>query len=193
MFNNLTNSYFYKPVLILDLDNTLINTYYMDDDNIKFNYRPGLINFLNIIKNYYTIFIFTAATKLYADYILDIIEDYEIGKYFEKRYYRDDMTYDDPNNYFIPYKDIKLPLYDNFFEISNLNRTIIIDDLEQNIKINKDNAIHIKPFIDDEDDKALYILIPHLINFSLNKNIDIKTFLNNNLTYLSCTKFFYRL
>ena len=43
-------SYFYKPILILDLDNTLIYTYYMDETNIKFNYRPGLINFLNIIK-----------------------------------------------------------------------------------------------------------------------------------------------
>ena len=64
-----------------------------------------------------------------------------------------------------------------FYDINFINRTIIIDDLEQNIYINKDNALHIKPFIDDENDKALYILIPHLINFSLNKNIDIKTFL----------------
>ena len=56
-----------KPLLILDLDNTLIHTYYIDekylsdpknippkDSNsfLKFYHRPGLDNFLNILKKY---------------------------------------------------------------------------------------------------------------------------------------------
>ena len=73
-----------KPLLILDLDETLIHTYHFDETIIKFYYRPGLIHFLDIISKYYHIVIFTAAQPQYADSILNKIESNK--KYFLKNF-----------------------------------------------------------------------------------------------------------
>ena len=62
--------------LILDLDETLIY-FKILNPNKRFGrvkFRPGLINFLEIIKEFYEIIIFTSGTKEYADIILNAIE-----------------------------------------------------------------------------------------------------------------------
>ena len=58
-----------NPVLVLDLDETIIHYSYRDDKHI-INYRPGLFNFLNKIKFNFNIFIFTAGTREYANNIV---------------------------------------------------------------------------------------------------------------------------
>jgi len=198
MFNKIAhfpNIFKNKPILILDMDETLIHTYYNDNNDTTYNFyiRPGLFNFLNVLKKHYNICIFTAATKSYADSILDYIENNERGKYFIKRFYRDHLSYNTVINNGIEEKCFYKNIYTVINNIQNhlgINKTIIVDDLQQNITFNKNNAINIAPFYDNSNDKALFLLLPVLINFACNKNMDAKTLLDNNMTYLVGTGFF---
>ena len=49
----------------------------------------------------------------------------------------------------------------------SLDSTIIVDNLPQSFKLQKENGIHIKSFwAQDPNDKALYYLIPILVNIA---------------------------
>ncbi len=63
--------------LVLDLDETLISFKIDENDEAKgiLRFRPGLGIFLSQVSKYYELVIFTAATKEYADPILDAIEN----------------------------------------------------------------------------------------------------------------------
>ena len=135
-----------KFSLVLDLDETLIS---LDRNKTNNNnkgilkLRPGLIKFLSKIKNFYEIIVFTSGTKEYGDQIIDVIENEE--KYFDYRLYREHtLSY---NNEFI--KDIS--------RIGRpLDKIIIVDNLPQNFRLQKENGIEIKPFFgDDNSDKVL--------------------------------------
>ena len=135
-----------KFSLVLDLDETLIS---LDRNKTNNNnkgilkLRPGLIKFLSKIKNFYEIIVFTSGTKEYGDQIIDVIENDE--KYFDYRLYREHTLF--YNNEFI--KDIS--------RIGRpLDKIIIVDNLPQNFRLQKENGIEIKPFFgDDNNDKAL--------------------------------------
>ena len=135
-----------KFSLVLDLDETLIS---LDRNKTNNNnkgilkLRPGLIRFLSKIKNFYEIIVFTSGTKEYGDQIIDVIENDE--KYFDHRLYRDHTLF--YNNEYI--KDIS--------RIGRpLDKIIIVDNLPQNFRLQKENGIEIKPFFgDDNNDKAL--------------------------------------
>ena len=148
-----------KFSLVLDLDETLIS---LDRDNTKENkailkFRPGLLDFLTKMKKYYEIIVFTSATKEYADQIEDVIEQNE--KYFEFRLYREHTL--SFNNEFI--KDIS--------RIGRpLDKILIVDNMPQNYRMQKENGIGIKSFFgeDEEDDALEYlgiILIKIINNF----------------------------
>ena len=149
-----------KFSLVLDLDETLIS---LDRDNTKENkailkFRPGLLDFLTKMKKYYEIIVFTSATKEYADQIEDVIEQNE--KYFEFRLYREHTI--SFNNEFI--KDIS--------RIGRpLDKILIVDNMPQNYRMQKENGIGIKSFFgeDEEDDALEYlgiILIKIINNFN---------------------------
>ena len=135
-----------KFSLVLDLDETLIS---LDRNKTNNNnkgilkLRPGLIRFLSKIKNFYEIIVFTSGTKEYGDQIIDVIENDK--KYFDHRLYRDHTLF--YNNEYI--KDIS--------RIGRpLDKIIIVDNLPQNFRLQKENGIEIKPFFgDDNNDKAL--------------------------------------
>ena len=56
----------------------------------------------------------------------------------------------------------------------SLDSTIIVDNLPQSFKLQKENGIFIKSFwAQDPNDKALYYLIPILINIAL-EEIDVR-------------------
>lgn len=148
-----------KFSLVLDLDETLIS---LDRDKTKENvailkFRPGLLDFLSKMKKYYEIIVFTSATKEYADQIEDVIEQNE--KYFEYRLYREHTL--SFNNEFI--KDIS--------RIGRpLDKILIVDNMPQNYRMQKENGIGIKSFFgEDEEDDALEhlgnILIKIIKNF----------------------------
>ena len=99
-----------------------------------------------IVKINYELIIFTSATKDYADPLIDAIEKKE--KYFDFRLYRHHTII--CNNEFV--KDIgRLG--------RPMNKLIIVDNLPQNFRLQKENGIMIKAFWgEDVYDTALYEL-----------------------------------
>ena len=138
-----------KFSLVLDLDETLISLERKKmDKNSKglLKLRPGLFKFLSKMKKFYEIIIFTSGTKEYADQIIDLIESEE--KFFDFRLYREHTLF--YKNEFI--KDIS--------RIGRpLDKIIIVDNLPQNFRLQKENGIEIKSFFgEDNNDKALECL-----------------------------------
>ena len=142
--NNVRNQ---KFTLVLDLDETLIAfKINPNQENGLLKFRPGLDYFLLRMKNLYEIIVFTSATKEYADPIENSIEQNE--KYFDARLYRHHTI-----------------IYENDFvkDISRIGRPldsiIIVDNMPQNFRLQKENGIFIKPFWgDDIFDTALFSL-----------------------------------
>jgi TFIIF-interacting CTD phosphatase-like protein len=60
-----------KYTLVLDLDETLIH---FDAQTKQFRSRPYCLSFLRTLSQFFEIVIFTAATKNYADQIIDAID-----------------------------------------------------------------------------------------------------------------------
>jgi len=145
--------------LVLDLDETLMSFVYINNEKKEgiLRLRPFLYNFLNLVKEYYEIIIFTAATQTYADPILDVIEVIK-GKYFNYRLYREHCSI--VNNVIV--KDISLIG-------RNINHIIIVDNMQQNFKLQKKNGILISSFWgDNTNDKALLHLGKILVNIATN-------------------------
>ena len=127
--------------LILDLDETLVHFFFTPSGG-TFLIRPYCFKFLEEMKKLFEIVIFTAATKDYADSILDIIDPGNI--YINHRLYRSHTTI--CNFTFV--KDLS--------KIGrNLNKTLIIDNLDDNFKLQPDNGIQIGTWTDDMKDTQL--------------------------------------
>ena len=76
-------------ILVLDLDETLVHfkdSRYLTDDQ-KLKVRPGVGQFLEALHPYYRFIVFTAAQKMYADFVIQKIDPQ--GIYIEQRFYRD--------------------------------------------------------------------------------------------------------
>ena len=154
-----------KPyTLVLDLDETLIHfkANPNNEESGTIRIRPYLYNFLEKIKKYYELVVFTAATQEYADPIINALEQNK--KYFDYRLYR-----------------IHTIIIDNDFvkDISKLGRDlskiIIVDNMEQNYKLQKNNGITIRPFWGkDNEDSALIDLLEILIKIA-ERNLDVRT------------------
>ena len=142
-----------KYTLVLDLDETLIHfkAHLNDDNSGILQFRPYISEFLSNINNYYELIVFTAATQDYADPIINAIE--QKGTKFAYRLYRMHTTI--RGNDFV--KDLSKLGRD-------LSRIIIVDNMEQNYKLQPYNGITIRPFWGkDTNDMALYDLLHILI------------------------------
>ena len=143
-----------KYTLILDLDETLISFHFISQEKGigEIHLRPGLDNFLDIIKNYYEIIVFTSGTRDYADKVLNLIE-HKIGKkIFDGRLYREHTTC--IGNKYI--KDLSKIGRD-------LSKTLIVDNLPHSFKFQYENGILISSFYGEEEDRALIELQKILI------------------------------
>ena len=142
--------------LVLDLDETLVHfkEKLNEEGNGVLKIRPGIKEFLEKVGKYYELIIFTTATQDYADTLIDAIEEDKI--YFEHRFYRNHAII--INNDFV--KDLT--------RIGRpLDKIIIIDNMPQNFRLQKENGIMIKAFWgEDIFDTALYDLIPILVNIA---------------------------
>ena len=137
----------FKYSLVLDLDETLIsfqqnyNTYdinnFINDINTKLILRPGLIEFLHNMKQFYELILFSSGTSDYVDPIVKYIEKNE--NFFEFVLYRQHISFDERGEYF---KNLNLLN-------RNIKNILIIDDMEKNFKLQKENGICIKPFYGD--------------------------------------------
>ena len=104
--------------LVLDLDETLIH---YDGPKGKLYFRPHCMTFLKTLAEKYEIVIFTASTKAYADYILDMIDSK--GSFISHRLYRNHTDCVDE----VYHKDLT-------FLGRPLAKTIIIDNLSENFE-----------------------------------------------------------
>ena len=142
-----------KFTLILDLDETLISFKIDNNQENKgiLKFRPGLDEFLQSIKKNYEIIVFTSATKQYADPIENEIENNI--KYFDFRFYRQHtIVYD---NYFV--KDLS--------RIGRpLDKIIIVDNMPQNYRLQKENGIMIKPYWGEDDYDTALISLGEILN-----------------------------
>ena len=141
--------------LVLDLDETLIHFKQGKNDlEGVVRIRPGVTEFLEEVGKYYELIIFTTATQEYADLLIDSVEEDKI--YFDHRLYREHATIID-NDFVKDLTRIGRPL----------DKIIIVDNMPQNFKLQKENGIIIRPFWgEDTYDQALFNLIPILINIA---------------------------
>ena len=75
-------------LLVLDLDETLVHfkdSKYLTDDQ-KLKIRPGVAQFFEALDPYFTFTVFTAAQKMYADFVISRIDPH--GIYIKDRLYR---------------------------------------------------------------------------------------------------------
>ena len=146
-----------KPYsLILDLDETLVHFKVNNEDDSEgvLQIRPGVIPFLELVGKYYELIIFTAATQDYGDLLIDAIEENNV--FFEHRFYRQ-HTVIMGNDFIKDLTRVGRPL----------DKIIIVDNMPQNFRLQKENGINIKAFWgEDVNDNALEELGKILINIA---------------------------
>ncbi|EAR94394.3 NLI interacting factor-like phosphatase (macronuclear) [Tetrahymena thermophila SB210] len=144
-----------KYTLVLDLDETLVHYQEIPEEGGQFLIRPHAEIFLQKLSEYYEIVIFTAALKDYADFILDVLDTTFV---ISHRLYR---QHTDRNGRCFA-KDISKLGRD-------LSKTLIIDNLPENFCRQPMNGILIQSWYGDPEDRALYDLIPLLIDVTQSK------------------------
>ena len=142
--------------LILELDETIV--YFKvnpsNENEGVLKVRPGVMEFLEEVDKYYELIIFTCANQDYANLLIEAIEENKI--YFEHRLYRQHTVIID-NDFVKDLTRIGRPL----------DKIVIIDNMPQNFRLQKENGINIKPFWgEDIYDAALINLKPILINIA---------------------------
>ena len=154
LFTNefLSNLVFTKPILILDLDETLIFSTRLPPSNEHFKIRigrniiyiqtrPGLNEFLQKIEKNYEIFFFTASTKDYANKIIDHISPNTDQSH---RLFKENCSF--YKGYYV--KDLRI--------IDRpLSKSILIDDLSSSGLFQPKNMIKIRPFDGNNNDNTL--------------------------------------
>jgi Dullard-like phosphatase family protein len=134
--------------LVLDLDETLIH--YSELDGMgRYDIRPGMHEFVERMHSLgYEVVIFTAATQDYADWVIDQIDPEGL---IHHRLYR---------QHALPWGPIFVK------DLSRLgrdfDRTLIIDNVQENFMLQPHNGIFIMTWYDDPHDTALFGLTPLL-------------------------------
>ena len=152
--------------LILDLNDTIVNFQQTNNSQGILRLRPFLIEFLEQINLYYELILFTTSTEYFSKPIINAIE--ENKKYFD----------------FIFYREYAIIVGNDFVkDLTRVGRpldsTIIVDNMPQNFRLQKENGIHIKPFYaQDPNDNTLIELMDILINIA-NSGIDVREGLAN--------------
>jgi hypothetical protein len=163
----------FKNNVLLDLDNTIIcavekqfynaqkfkllddHLYYKDFGKYYRIYeRPGLQPFLDFLFQNFNVNVFTAASK---DYALFIVNNFILRNRHDKKinwmFHSYHTTISEAK--YNSYKDLRL-LWSTIPDIFTPDNTVIIDDLKQVKKANKQNCINVKAFeVYNEDKNAI--------------------------------------
>ena len=134
--------------LVLDLDETLVH-FFEDENEAYVKVRLGTENFIRQLSKYCEIAIFTASTKYYADLVIDGLDCKDS---IDFRLYRQHTTLINGINV----KDLSRLGRD-------LNKIIIIDNIEENYQFQKNNGLNICDFEGDENDNELEYLLEDLL------------------------------
>ena len=154
-----------KYSLVLDLDETLIHFKVNKDENGEgvLKLRPGVFSFLEKIREFYEVILFTEASEAYAKLMMEAFSNKDNKILFDYKLYRQ-HTIIIGQDFIKDLSRIGRPL----------DKTIIIDNIAQNFKMQKSNGILIKPFLgEDQNDQALNDLIPILTNIARDE-IDVR-------------------
>ena len=150
----------YKYTLVLDMDETLVHFFFTKNIGMFF-IRPYCFEFLRHLNDYYEIVTFTAGTKEYADYILNLLDpNNEIIKY---RLYRQHVTI------------LGCSVYKDLNKLGrDLSKVIIIDNMKDNFKMQPNNGLYVKTWINDMNDYQFKDLLKILIDIVLFKVVDVR-------------------
>ena len=151
-----------KPyTLVLGLDETLANFQQINYTQGVLKLRPYLTEFLENVSRYYELILFTSKTQYYAEPIIRAIEQKK--KYFDFIFYRENCIM------------IKNDFVKDLTRIGrSLDSIIIVDNMPEYFRLQKENGIIIKSFwAKDPNDRALYDLIPILIRIA-QEEIDVR-------------------
>ena len=133
-----------KFCLVLDMDETILHSIKMNFGNYFF-LRPGTLEFLNELSQFYEIIIFTSSPKEYADDILDKIDPN--GNLISHRLYKSHVLFEKGKSV----KKLELIGRD-------LNKIIFVDNLKYNAKYNLKNLYLIPSWTDNIYDNEIYKL-----------------------------------
>lgn len=125
-----------------------------------FNIRPYCSESLKILSEYYELYIFTSATREYAEKIMDILDPYK--RIFSGALSRNHCCKTKKGFYI---KDLRIILN------KNLSEMLIIDDLCHSFAFQIDNGIPILPWNGDTDDQELKYLTKYLVSISKNEDL----------------------
>ncbi|KAI5659811.1 hypothetical protein M9H77_28604 [Catharanthus roseus] len=157
-----------KKTIFLDLDETLVHSKpnpppdkydfivrpVIDGEKIDFFVlkRPFLDEFLEFLNKEFEIVIFTAGIEEYASLVLDRIDKKGL---ISHRLYRDSC------------RELDGKFVKDLAELGrDLNRVVIVDDNPNSYALQPQNAIPIRPFIDDIGDEELKNLIKFFEKFN---------------------------
>lgn len=149
----------YKYTLVVDLDETLVH-FVEEEDKAYVQVRPYADYFLNEMKKYFEIVIFTAAAEDYADIVLKELDKKNAVNH---RLYRKHTL--QQNGFFLK-------------DLSKLGRDItkmcIIDNNKENFNLQQENGLHISSFIGEQKDDELLLLSNDLMMIIKENNDDIR-------------------
>ena len=131
-----------KYSLVLDLEETLLH-FRQDKTNENegtVDIRSGTLKFLDDISEFYELIVFNEGERQYTDLLIDSLEENKI--YFEHRFYREHIII---NNNDIVKDLVRIG--------RNLDKILIIDNMKQNFKLQKENGILIKSFYGENDNE----------------------------------------
>ena len=145
-----------KPILVLDLDETLVSTiitYNNNNQSQQYNvhYRPYLIPFLKKMNRLFTIHVYTNGSRNYANYVTDsIICSLRFNPFKSIKSIEDNRHFDKSTKSLDNIKD------------ANYTNTIIIDDSIDVWNYDSLSVLTIKPYyyqsINIDDDNELCTL-----------------------------------
>ena len=120
----------------------------------------GAENFITVLSKYCEIVIFTASTQYYADIVINGLDCKDLIDY---KLYREHTS---------DYNGI------NIKDLSKLGRDmskiIIIDNIEDNFLLQKENGLNINDFEGDENDNELHFLLDDLLEIVTQKGLDVR-------------------
>lgn len=158
-----------RILLVLDLDETLVFSSeaplaHVQADHRTCGYyvhrRPGLENFLVAVKEHFDLAFWSAAG---TDYVCRLVPDLLYGLSIEPVFVwsapRCTRRYDPETQEVYYIKDFNKLRRRGL----DLRRALIVDDLERNCQRNYGNAIYIKSFEGDQNDRELYRLASYLV------------------------------
>ena len=160
-----------KYTLVLDLDETLVHSTsdLSNPDGSGLQVRPGAVEFVEELADYYELVIFTAGTQDYADWALRFVDP---KQRIAHRLYREHAV--QKGSVFV--KDVSKLGRD-------LRKVIIIDNIVDNFQLQPENGIFINTWEGDMNDSTLFQLAPVLKQIVLQKILDVRIALRHYRDY----------